>query len=293
MLALWRRIRLLLEMIRFEHTIFAMPFAFISVILASRDLPAGVPSGRSVFWVVMAMVGARSAAMAFNRLIDADMDKDNPRTASRHIPAGTLSRAQVSLFLAFTLVLFLWSAWQLNPLCFYLSPIALLFILGYSYTKRFTSLCHLVLGFAIGLAPLGAWVAIQGRFDLLPILLGMVVMLWIGGFDIIYALQDYEFDKQDSRLYSLPKRLGKSRALLLSRMMHVAMLGLLFAIGALFGLHLFYFIGLAIVTLLIVWEQSLVKPDDLSRVNLAFFTLNGWVSVSLFIFVLLDRLLMK
>ena len=164
-------------------------------------------------------------------------------------------------------------------------------LLGYSYTKRFTALCHLVLGIAIGLAPLGAWVAMLGRFHPLPILLGLAVMLWIGGFDIIYALQDYEFDAQDSRLHSLPKRLGKARALLLSRLLHSAMIGILLSIGLLFGLHLLYFVGLGVVTLLIVWEQSLVKPNDLSRVNLAFFTINGWVSVSLFVFVLLDRML--
>lgn len=290
---MWRRIRLLLEMVRFEHTIFALPFAFISVILASRELPTGLPTTRSVFWVLMAMVGARSSAMAFNRLIDADFDKENPRTATRHIPAGILSRAQVSLFLLVMLALFLWSAWQLNPLCLWLSPLALLFLLGYSYTKRFTSLCHLVLGVAIGLAPLGAWVAILGRFHPLPILLGIAVMLWIGGFDIIYALQDYDFDKQDSRLYSLPKRFGKRNALLLSRLMHLAMLIILLSIGLLFGLHALYFVGLSVVTLLIIWEQSLVKPEDLSRVNLAFFTINGWVSVSLFLFVLLDRVFMN
>ena len=238
-----KKIRQLLEMVRFEHTIFALPFALISVVLASKQLPGGTPSGRSVFWVLMAMVGARSAAMAFNRLIDADFDKENPRTASRHIPAGILSRAQVSLFLLSMLALFLWSAWQLNPLCLWLSPIALLFLLGYSYTKRFTALCHLVLGIAIGLAPLGAWVAMLGRFHPLPILLGLAVMLWIGGFDIIYALQDYEFDAQDSRLHSLPKRLGKARALLLSRLLHSAMIGILLSIGLLFGLHLLYFVG--------------------------------------------------
>ena len=292
-MTIWGRIRQLLEMIKFEHTIFALPFALISVILAARDLPGGTPSGRTLFWVLLAMVGARSAAMAFNRLVDADIDSKNPRTATRHIPAGVLSRVQVTLFLLFATALFLFSAWELNSLCLYLSPIALFFLFGYSYTKRFTALCHFALGFAIGLAPVGAWVAVQGSFHLIPLLLALAVMLWIGGFDIIYALQDYDFDSQQERLFSIPKRLGKVRALLLSRIMHCLMILILLMVGILFGLHLFYFVGVGVVALLITWEQSLVKPNDLSRVNLAFFTLNGWVSVSLFLFVLLDRYLLK
>jgi 4-hydroxybenzoate polyprenyltransferase len=292
-MTIWGRIRQLLEMIKFEHTIFALPFALISVILAARDLPGGTPSGRTLFWVLLAMVGARSAAMAFNRLVDADIDGKNPRTATRHIPAGVLSRLQVKLFLLFSTALFLLAAWELNPLCLYLSPIALFFLFGYSYTKRFTAFCHFVLGFAIGLAPVGAWVAVRGSFHPIPLLLALAVMLWIGGFDIIYALQDYDFDSQEERLFSLPKRLGKARALLLSRIMHCLMVLLLLTVGILFGLHVLYFVGVGVVALLIAWEQSLVKPNDLSRVNLAFFTLNGWVSVSLFIFVLLDRYLLK
>lgn len=293
MSGLLRKIRLLLEMVKFEHTIFALPFAMISMMLAARDTPSGLPSGRVFFWILMAMVGARSAAMAFNRLADAAIDKENPRTASRHIPAGILSRAQVALFLLFSLALFEGAAWQLNRLCLLLSPVALLFLLGYTYTKRFTSLCHLVLGFAIGLAPLGAWIAVRGEWNPLPAFLGLAVMLWIGGFDIIYALQDYEFDSQDSRLFSLPKRIGKANALRVSRLMHLLMLCLLVYIGVGFGLHFWYFAGVVVVACLIGWEQSLVKPDDLSRVNLAFFTLNGWVSVSLFVFVVLDRWLIR
>ncbi|MCX6378149.1 MAG: putative 4-hydroxybenzoate polyprenyltransferase [Armatimonadetes bacterium] len=288
-----RKVRLLLQMVKFEHTIFALPFAMISMLLAARELPHWLPSGRVIFWILIAMVGARSTAMAFNRLADANIDKENPRTATRHIPAGILSRSQVLLFLVFALGLFEIAAWQLNPLCLLLSPIALVFLLGYSYTKRFTSLCHLVLGTAIGLAPLGAWIAVRGELNPLPVFLGLVVMLWIGGFDIIYALQDYEFDSQDPRLFSLPKRIGKANALRVSRLMHLLMLCLLVYIGIGFGLHFWYFAGVAVVTCLIAWEQSLVKPDDLSKVNLAFFTLNGWVSVSLFVFVVLDRWLMR
>lgn len=289
--ALWKKTRLFLEMIKFEHTIFAMPFALISVLLASRLQPGGL-SSRTLIWVLMAMVGARSAAMAFNRLADAEIDRQNPRTANRHVPAGLISKAQVWGFLLVSVALFEFAAWRLNRLCLLLSPIALFVILGYSYTKRFTSLCHLFLGFAIGIAPIGAWLAVRGQLDLVPLLLGAAVMLWIGGFDIIYALQDYEFDVR-SPLHSLPKALGKANALLVSRLMHLTMIGLLIAVGVLYGLHLLYFAGVAVVAALITYEQSLVKPDDLRRVDMAFFTLNGWVSISLFGFVLLDHLLAR
>lgn len=289
MRTLWRKIRLILDMIKFEHTIFALPFALISALLAAGN---GWPSARTLGWILLAMVGARSAAMAFNRLVDAKYDADNPRTATRHIPAGLLTRAQVWVFFAVSVALFVFAAWSLNPLCFYLSPVALFAACGYSYTKRFTALCHLFLGFAIGLAPVGAWLAIRGTFDLVPVLLGVAVMLWIGGFDIIYALQDYEFDVR-SPLYSLPKRIGKANALLVSRLMHTLLLALLVAVGMLQGLSLLYYIGVGVVAALIAYEQSLVKPDDLRRVDLAFFTLNGWVSVSLFAFVLLDRVILR
>ena len=289
MIVALKKTRLILDMIKFEHTIFAMPFALIATALAARQTPHGIQA-MTVVWIVLAMIGARSAAMAFNRLADATYDKENPRTSSRHIPAGLLTRAQVWSFLAVSILIFETASWQLNRLCLLLSPVALAAVLGYSYTKRFTSLCHLFLGFAIGIAPIGAWIAVTGRIDLVPLLLGAVVMLWIGGFDIIYALQDYDFDVE-SPLHSLPKRLGKSRALWVSRFLHLGAVGLLVAIGMLSGLHIVAFVGIAVAALLIAWEQSLVKPNDISRVNLAFFTLNGWVSVSLFVFVLLDLLL--
>ena len=234
---------MILQMIKFEHTIFALPFALISAILASRP-PGHSLTASNLMWVILAMVGARSAAMSFNRLTDAEIDAKNPRTANRHIPAGLLSRAQVGLFLAVSLVLFELSAWKLNRLCFALSPIALFAVLGYSYTKRFTWLCHLVLGFAIGIAPIGAWLAIRGSLDIVPVLLGVTVMLWIGCFDIIYALQDYDVDV-NSKIFSLPKRLGKPRALAISRLMHIGAIACLAAIGVLFGLHAAYFIGVS------------------------------------------------
>jgi 4-hydroxybenzoate polyprenyltransferase len=280
---------MLLAMIKFEHTLFALPFALISFLLASRGMRAQHLSS-TLACVLLAMVGARSAAMTFNRLVDADFDRLNPRTASRHLPAGLITRGQAWAFFAAAVLIFEIACWRLNPLCLALSPVALAAVLGYSYTKRFSSACHLFLGFAIGIAPIGAWLAVRGSLAIVPVLLGATVMLWIGGFDIIYALQDYDFDL-DSPLRSLPKALGKARALAVSRLMHALMIALLAAIGAIYGLHAIYYAGVAIVAGLIVYEQSLVKPDDLRRVDLAFFTLNGWVSVSLFGFVLLDGLL--
>lgn len=288
---IWNQTRRILAMIKFEHTIFALPFALISALLAAWGRPGGLHT-QTLIWILLAMVGARSAAMAFNRLVDQEFDRLNPRTSKRHLPAGLLTRAQVWLFCLTAATLFEIAAWRLNPLCFALSPLALAAVMGYSYTKRFTSLCHLFLGFAIGIAPIGAWLAVRGHFNSVPLLLGAVVMLWIGGFDIIYALQDYEFDRA-SPLHSLPKSIGKANALRVSRLMHLGVVGLLLWIGQLGGLHLFYYLGVGIVAALIAYEQSLVKPDDLRRVDLAFFTLNGWVSVSLFVFVLLDGLLLR
>ncbi len=279
----------MLEMVRFEHTIFALPFALIGMLLASRETPGGF-TVEMLGWILLAMVGARSAAMSFNRLADASLDAKNPRTKSRHIPAGILTRSQVVIFMLCSILLLEISALELNPLCFALSPIALFAILGYSYTKRFTSLCHLFLGFATGIAPIGAWVAVKASLSLVPLLLGLVVLFWIGGFDIIYALQDYEHDLKEVSMHSLPKKVGKRNALIISRIMHTCMISLLIAIGLLAHLHILYFIGLVIVSSLIIWEQSLVKPDDISRVNLAFFTLNGWVSITLLFFVIIDGL---
>lgn len=288
MTAIWTRTRVILEMIKFEHTIFALPFALISALLAAR--PHLLPQGLTLAWILVAMVGARSAAMAFNRIADAEIDAKNPRTANRHIPTGIIGKAQVWMFLAVSTIAFEFAAYKLNALCFALSPVALLFLFGYSYTKRFTSLCHLVLGLTIGIAPIGAWLAVTGTWSTIPLLLGAIVMLWIGGFDIIYALQDYEVDVK-SPLFSLPKRLGKANALIVSRLMHSVMLALLVLVGVLAHMHALYFLGVILVFGLIAYEQSLVRPNDLSRVNLAFFTLNGWVSVTLFAFVLLDCIL--
>ena len=285
----WERFRIVLEMIKFEHTIFALPFAMISVLICSRDIPHGYPSIDNLFWILIALVSARSAAMAFNRIADARYDAENPRTASRAIPAGILSLAQVWVFTITAVLIFELAASRLNRLCFILSPLALFALLGYSYTKRFTPLAHLALGIAIGIAPIGAWVAITGRISLTSLLLGAVVMLWIGGFDIIYALQDVDYDCK-AGLRSLPQTIGRAPSLDISRFMHLCMVILLIIIGLLSGLHAFYALGVCVVAGLIWYEHSLVSPEDISRVNIAFFTLNGWISVSLFFFVLMDRI---
>jgi len=251
-----------------------------------------LPTATMTAWIVGAMVGARSAAMAFNRMVDAKFDAGNPRTSARAIPSGQLTMKQVGLFTIASLVVFEIAAYEINPLFFALSPAAIIAILGYSLTKRFTAFSHIVLGLAIGIAPVGAWLAITGQLQLVPVLLGATVMFWIGGFDIIYALQDTDFDRA-AGLHSIPQSVGKSRALMISRLMHVAMVILLLIVGYLAHLHTFYFLGVAVVAALITYEHSIVSPEDLSRVNVAFFTLNGWVSLGLFGFVILDRLILK
>jgi 4-hydroxybenzoate polyprenyltransferase len=278
-----RKVGIILEMIKFEHTVFALPFALLSALLAAR----GLPEWRTLGWIIVAMVGARSAAMAFNRIVDLHFDAMNPRTANRALPRGHLSIGQVVLFTIVSASVFVLAAWQLNPLCFVLSPIALLWILAYSYTKRFTAFSHLWLGLSLGIAPVGAWLAVQGRFDIVPILLALAVMFWTAGFDIIYSLQDVEFDRRVG-LRSLPQTLGEARALWVSRLMHVGMVVLLIVVGQVAQLHWGYYAGVAVVAGLIAYEQSLVKPNDLSRVNLAFFTLNGWVSILLLAFTVVD-----
>lgn len=288
------RLMVILNMIRFEHTVFALPFALLGALFGAQHagLPRGLPTALQTWWILVAMAGARSAAMAFNRIVDARYDAMNPRTATRAIPAGLLSVSQVAVFLLASVAAFLVAAWQLNPLCLALSPIALAAVLGYSFTKRFTSLSHLALGVADGIAPIGAWVAVTGSLHPASAMLGLAVTLWIGGFDVIYALQDVEFDRRVG-LHSLPSRIGAGPALLVSRVMHAATIVVLVAVGQMLGLHTLYYIGVAVAAALITWEQTMVSPTDLSRVNLAFFTLNGWVSVSLFAFALLDRLVAR
>ncbi|MBI2686939.1 MAG: UbiA family prenyltransferase [Acidobacteria bacterium] len=280
----FQRLRLTLDMIKFEHSIFALPFALTGALLAWRN--AGFRAEGAAWkltWIVVAMVGARSAGMAFNRILDSDIDGLNPRTRMRHLPAGLLSAGFAWGFLAFMTGLLVFAAAMLGPLCLYLSPVALAMVMGYSFTKRFTSWSHVVLGFALGIAPAAAWIAVDGALDLRILWLTAAVTFWTAGFDIIYSCQDFEFDRS-SGLYSLPKRLGISAALIVSRVLHLAMLVCLVMLLQSFSLGLLGAAGIAIVAMLLVYEHSLVKADDLSRVNAAFFTVNGYVSVLFFVF---------
>jgi 4-hydroxybenzoate polyprenyltransferase len=276
----FQRLRLTLDMIKFEHSIFALPFALTGAMLAWRN--AGFPAEGAAWkliWIVIAMVGARSAGMAFNRILDADIDGLNPRTKSRHLPAGLLSAGFAWGFLIFMAAVL----GMLGPLCLQLSPLALAIVMGYSYTKRFTSWSHVVLGFALGIAPAAAWIAVDGSLDPRILWLTAAVTFWTAGFDMIYSCQDFEFDR-GSGLHSVPKRLGIAGALALSRLLHLAMLVCLVMLLQSFSLGLLGAVGIGIVALLLVYEHSLVKADDLSRVNAAFFTVNGYVSVLFFVF---------
>jgi 4-hydroxybenzoate polyprenyltransferase len=280
----WKRFRLTLDMIKFEHSVFALPFALTGALLAFREnrMPVAAMWGKTL-WIVIAMVGARSAAMAFNRILDSEIDGRNPRTSARHLPAGLLTKAFAWGFTTVSIIGFLIAARQLNSLCLKLAPVALAIVFSYSYTKRFTHLSHAVLGFSLGVAPAAAWIAVCGSLDPRILWLTAAVTFWTAGFDIIYACQDYEFDVREG-LYSLPRRFGIARALWISRALHVAMIGCLLALVVSFGLGWLSWIGVGAVILLLAYEHSLVKADDLSRVNAAFFTVNGYVSMLFFVF---------
>lgn len=282
-----RQTKIILEMIKFEHTVFMLPFALMATVLAARSDWALL--WHKLPWILVAMVGARSAAMAFNRIVDARLDALNPRTATRAIPAGLLTVPQVAAFTVVAALLLVCAAAMLNPLALALSPVALLLALGYSYTKRFTPFSHFFLGLALAVAPVGAWIAVTGRVEPPALWLGSAVVCWLFGFDTIYALQDTEFDRANG-LRSLPAWLGNARALVVSRFVHALMIGLLIMTGLSAHLGLVYYVAVALVALLIAYEQSLVKADDLSKLNIAFFTLNGYISVGLFALTLIDVL---
>ncbi len=274
------RLRLYLELVRFSHTVFALPFALMALFLAGTG---GLPGWRTVLLVLVCLVAARTAAMAYNRLADRASDAQNPRTRARHLPAGLVSVREVALLVLGASGVFVAAAWFLNTLAFVLSFPVLALLLGYSHTKRFTAASHFVLGLALGLAPLGAWIAVRGVLDascLIPALLGLAVLCWAAGFDILYACQDVDFDR-GARLRSIPARCGVARALVVARLLHAAMLVLLLALGRAAALGGSYGAGVAACAALLAWEHSLVKPYDLSRVNLAFFTANGCVSLLL------------
>jgi 4-hydroxybenzoate polyprenyltransferase len=281
-----RSARTTLEMIKFSHTIFALPFALLAAVLAGR----GIPDAATLVKVLLAMVGARSAAMAHNRLTDRDLDAANPRTAGRALPAGHLSPAFVRVFLAAAVIVFVVAAASLNRLTLWLSPVALGLLFLYSYTKRFTWASHFVLGLCLAIAPVGAWIAVTGRFATAPVLLGLAVLFWTAGFDVIYALQDEEHDRR-AGLFSIPARWGAAAALRASSALHALMIPLLFAVWRLTGMDGLFLAGIAITALALIYQHAIVKPGDLSRVDAAFFTANGLVSIALAAFGIADVLI--
>ena len=272
-------------MIKWEHSVFALPFALCGAMLAAR----GVPAAHQLVWIVVAMVAARSAAMSFNRLADASIDAANPRTRTRALPAGVLTQNFVRNFTLVSCGIFVLAAWELNRLAFLLSPLALGILLLYSYTKRWTRWSHLVLGFALGVAPAAAWIAVRGSLDPRILLLTAAVTFWVAGFDVLYACQDYDFD-QHAGLHSLPRYCGIGNALWIARLFHLSMLVLLAALIWVFGLGMLAMAGVVVVVLLLAYEHSLVSKDDLSKLNAAFFTMNGIISVVFFVFLALDLL---
>ncbi|MBF8259363.1 MAG: 4-hydroxybenzoate octaprenyltransferase [Actinobacteria bacterium] len=272
-----------LEMIKVAHSVFALPFALMGAFLAA----GGLPSGKTVFYIVLAMVGGRSAAMGFNRVTDAEIDAMNPRTRNRAIPAGQVSKAMAGIMIFLSVLLLMLSAAKLNPLCLKLSPVLLLLLFSYSYTKRFTWASHLVLGLCLGAAPLAAWIAVTGSFDPRVLVISFAVMFWVAGFDVLYALQDIEFDRRE-RLHSIPRFLGVGRSLWVARAFHLAMAGLLLLGYHVFRLGGWYLAGVGLCAAVLVYEHSILKENDLSRLNVAFFNLNGIVSIALCLFTYLD-----
>ena len=298
-----------LSLVKFSHTIFAMPFAFIGFFLAvttsatifgQTNLNNAMGWGKDMLlqnpelWkrlvlVILCMISARSAAMAFNRWLDKNFDAKNPRTAIREIPAGIIAANHALRFVIINCFIFIVLTWFINPICFFLSPVAIFVILFYSYTKRFTPLCHLVLGLGLSLAPIGAYLAVTGRFDILPVMFSFVVLFWVSGFDIIYALQDVDFDRSEN-LYSIPAALGKKKALRVSEVLHIIAAILVVAAGYTASFGLFYWIGVVVFCVMLIYQHSIVKPDDLRRVNLAFMTANGIASVVFAVLVIVDLL---
>jgi len=278
-----RRLLIILEMIKFEHTLFALPFALIAALAAK----GGMPEWRQLGWLLAAMVGARSSAMTFNRIVDIEYDRRNPRTAGRALPAGVVTAAQAWVFTLATAGLLVVAAWQLNPLALWLSPVALAVVWGYSFTKRFTRLSHLALGLALGIAPSAAWIALTGELPLPPVVLTLAVLCWTAGFDIIYACQDVEFDRRIG-LYSIPAKLGVGPALLISALLHLLAFAGLAVFGVLAGLKYGYFAALLPVAALLIYQHLIVRPHDLSRVNAAFFTANGAISLLLLVGACVD-----
>ncbi len=285
---------LFLRMIKFSHSVFALPFAFTGAILASSGVAeksstfwglTGFPSPEKLLWIIVAMVGARSGAMGLNRIIDSEIDAANPRTAGRELPAGKIRVFDAAIFTAVALALLIFAAYRLNPLCLKLSPLAILVLVLYSYTKRFTWMSHFVLGVAIAAAPMGAWIAVRGTLDKEILPLSLAVVFWLAGFDVLYALQDLGFDREHG-LHSIPQRFGIKGALVLSKLFHSITWLLFVATGVIFGLNIIYWIGMSVIAGLLIYEHSLVKADDLSRLDMAFFNMNGYISIAVFLFTM-------
>lgn len=281
--AIAQKIVLYLRMIRFSHSIFALPFAFTGALMAAE----GIPSLKKILWITVAMVGARSGAFGLNRMIDWKIDQANPRTRNRELPRGLIKLSHAVLFTAVSFAIFVLAAYMLNPLCLKLSPVALAVLFIYSYTKRFTWATHFVLGLALSAAPLGAWIAVRGTFDLEILPLGIAIVFWLAGFDTLYALQDIEFDKAYG-LYSIPKKFGIGKALFLARIFHLITFLMLVLTGILFKMGAFYWIGMVVVAGLFIYEHFLLKEHDLSRLDVAFFNMNGYISVTVLVFTLLN-----
>ncbi len=270
-------------MIKFQHSIFALPFAYLGAFLSQKR----VPDFMTLLWITIAMVGARSFAMALNRLIDIEIDRHNPRTAERALPKGLISVRNTILFSVISLSVFLLAVYNLAPICRYLWPFVVVPFVIYPYTKRFTWLSHFVLGLCLGLAPIGAWIAVTNSYGPEPFLIGAAVLLWVAGFDILYAIQDIDFDRRH-RLLSIPARFGISKSLALTKLLHAVSIGLFLLSGARLHLGIFYFAGIVIAAFLLAYENSLIRPNDLSKLNLAFFTMNGIISVIMFCFVVIE-----
>lgn len=278
MSGLLAKLKTTLEMIKFEHTLFALPFAFLGAVMAAN----GLPTWQQILWITLAMVGARSAAMTFNRIVDREIDAKNPRTANRELPSGKLSVEFAWVFLFVSIGIFLLAAYSLNWLTFVLSPVALVSVLAYSYAKRFTSFAHLLLGWSLAISPTAAWIAVRGAIDSeVPLLLSLFVLMWTAGFDVMYACQDYEFDKK-SGLHSIPARFGIARSLWIARLFHFQAFIVLLLLYLVSGLGVIALIGVGAVALLLVYQHMLVKATDLSKMNAAFFTTNAFVSILLF-----------
>jgi 4-hydroxybenzoate polyprenyltransferase len=282
-MSLFRKIVDYLKLIKFSHSVFALPFAFTSALIAAE----GIPSLQKILWITVAMIGGRSGAMGMNRIIDRKIDALNPRTKDRELPRGVIKTGEALLFTLIAFGILVVAAYMLNPLCLKLSPLVLIVLATYSFTKRFTWLCHIFLGLALALSPLGAWIAVRGVFDPEILSLCFAVMFWVAGFDILYGLQDLDFDRGHG-LYSIPRIFGIKYSLLIARVFHLITVILLITLLLMFDLGIAYLIGVLIAAVMLIYEHSLVKPDDLSKLNMAFFMMNGYISITVFIFTLLN-----